>query len=306
MKKQDIVRLVLLVTPILVWFSGCVGIQGPDGSATCGKAGRPLIVAHRGAGDLVMPEASKSAYSNAVATACDIVKLDLQSTRDGVIVMSHDPTLKRTMGWNTNISQVAYGDILSNHVFIAKGRYANERIVRLDEALAIVKTVPEFWIDFKHFRPEFAERVLKAMDEAGIDESRIMSATFSYGALEYLRKTHPRVRRVAHVSMNAGTNGTWRVSIAKGQTFPDKSAALRAILAARDRMGLFGVNMPVLGGETTPEDADFLRANGLWVSLWFVQDAAKAARYRDHADAFVSDHKGRLGLEAVNATGSAR
>lgn len=52
----------------------------------CGAAGcrtrAPLMVAHRGAGDLEMPEASLAAYSNAVATACDIVKLDLLETKD--------------------------------------------------------------------------------------------------------------------------------------------------------------------------------------------------------------------------------
>ena len=63
-------------------------------AAMCGAAGcrtrAPLMVAHRGAGDLEMPEASLAAYSNAVATACDIVKLDLLETKDGVVVMGHD------------------------------------------------------------------------------------------------------------------------------------------------------------------------------------------------------------------------
>ena len=45
-----------------------------------GKAG-PKMVAHRGAGDLTMPEASLPAYSNAVAMANDIVKLDVQIGR---------------------------------------------------------------------------------------------------------------------------------------------------------------------------------------------------------------------------------
>ena len=49
-------------------------------AAMCGAAGcrtrAPLMVAHRGAGDLEMPEASLAAYSNAVATACDIVSIE--------------------------------------------------------------------------------------------------------------------------------------------------------------------------------------------------------------------------------------
>lgn len=63
--------------------------------ATGCKTRAPLMVAHRGAGDLEMPEASFSAYSNAVATACDIVKLDLLETKDGVVVMGHDKDLRR-------------------------------------------------------------------------------------------------------------------------------------------------------------------------------------------------------------------
>lgn len=137
-------------------------------------------------------------------------------------------------------------------------------------------------------------RVASAVAEAGIDERRIMSATFSYDALEYLKRTHPNVRRVAHVSMGVDSNGVYRVSTARGKTYPDKASALAAVLEARDRWGLFGVNMPVIGDETAPEDADFLRAHGLWVSLWFVQNARKAERYRDHADAFVTDFRQRV------------
>ena len=63
------------------------------------------------------------------------------------------------------------------------------------------------------------------------------------------------------------------------------------VLSFRDKYGLYGVNMPVAGRRTEPEDIAFLRRNGLWVSLWFVQDAETAAYYRPaRPDAFVTDH----------------
>ena len=49
----------------------------------------PKMVAHRGAGDLSMPEATTEAYSNAVITAADVVKLDLQCTKDGIVVLGY-------------------------------------------------------------------------------------------------------------------------------------------------------------------------------------------------------------------------
>ena len=253
---------------------------------------RPRLVAHRGASDLTMPEASRPAYRNAVTSGSDIVKLDLQRTKDGVIVMGHDPTLKRNMGWDVCIADVDYAEILEKGTFIAKGGYAQEKILRLDEALDIVKPVPEFWIDFKAFDPDFAERVLKAFQKAGIDESRIMVATFSKPALEHFQSRHPNIRRVGHIFLKRQADGSWKGNAGKGKTLEDMMAN---VLRYRDQLGLFGVNMPVSQGQTRPQDVEFLRKNGLWVSLWFVQDAKAAAAYRTcGADAFVTDFASRL------------
>lgn len=229
-------------------------------------------VAHRGAGDLAMPEASRPAYSNAVAKSSDIVKLDLQKTKDGVIVMGHDPTLKRVMGWDAKIKTLDYSEILSKGDFLFKGKTTGERIVRLDEALEIVRPVPEFWIDFKHFDPDFAERTLATFAAKGIDESRIIVATFSKEALKYFKENHPTIRRVGHISK-------------------DLAHELPRVLAYVDEFGLFGVNMPVSRDQTSPEAIAELKSKGVWVSLWFVQNAQAAAKYRDTAcDAFVTDH----------------
>ena len=242
----------------------------------------PKMVAHRGAGDLTMPEASLPAYSNAVATGCNVVKLDLQRTKDGVVVMGHDTTLKRNMGWDVKIADLDYGEILANGRFLEGGRPGRWRIVRLDEALAIVKPVPELWLDFKaRLSPEFAEQVVAAVKAAGIDLSRVMVATFNKPALKYFQEHYPSVRRVGHFSF----------AKVKGGDGEMRGRALRL----RDDYGLYGLNMPVGKRQTRPEDIAFLRQNGLWISLWFVQDAAAAAYYRPASpDAFVTDHVSRV------------
>ena len=233
-------------------------------------------VAHRGAGDLTMPEATKGAYADAVAKSSDIVKLDLQKTKDGVIVMGHDPSLKRVMGWDAKIKDLTYAEILEKGDFLWRKKPTGERIVRLDEALEIVRPVPEFWIDFKHFDPDFAERVLKTFAEKGIDESRVMVATFSKGALEYFKRSHPSIRRVGHISMKT-------------------SDELPRVVSYIDELGLFGVNMPVLDDQTSHEAIAELKRRGVWVSLWFVQNEKKSAKYGGSGcDAFVTDYVSRV------------
>lgn len=56
---------------------------------------RPIILAHRGACGQ-FPEHSLGAYTSAYMYGADFVELDLQVTKDGHIIVNHDPTLKET------------------------------------------------------------------------------------------------------------------------------------------------------------------------------------------------------------------
>ena len=63
----------MLLAAVAVQTALADGQASPKGDA---PAAAPKMVAHRGAGDQTMPEASLPAYSNAVATSSAIVKLD--------------------------------------------------------------------------------------------------------------------------------------------------------------------------------------------------------------------------------------
>jgi glycerophosphoryl diester phosphodiesterase len=62
---------------------------------------KPLLVAHRGASGYA-PEHTLAAYQLAIEQGADYVEQDLQITRDGVLICSHDADLSRT----TNIQEV--------------------------------------------------------------------------------------------------------------------------------------------------------------------------------------------------------
>src|SRR5262249_55863317 len=58
-------------------------------------ASRPLAFAHRG-GAALAPENTLAAFEKAAALGADGLEMDVQFSRDGVVVVHHDRTLDRT------------------------------------------------------------------------------------------------------------------------------------------------------------------------------------------------------------------
>lgn len=59
------------------------------------QASLPLVIAHRGASGIA-PENTLLAVATALTLGADMVEVDLQLSRDGHLVLFHDPTLRRT------------------------------------------------------------------------------------------------------------------------------------------------------------------------------------------------------------------
>jgi len=68
------------------------------------------IVAHRGY-SARYPENSFASFDAAVAAGADYVETDVRMTRDGVLVCSHDPDLKRIAGRETRIADTTVADL---------------------------------------------------------------------------------------------------------------------------------------------------------------------------------------------------
>jgi len=62
-------------------------------------------IAHRG-GSAEQPENTLAAFRNAVQLGCDMLEMDVQCTRDGHIVISHDDDLERITGQREHISML--------------------------------------------------------------------------------------------------------------------------------------------------------------------------------------------------------
>src|SRR5213593_1749186 len=66
--------------------AGSVGGQGEPAT---------LLAAHRG-GAALWPENSLLAFRNAIALGADFIEFDVHLSKDGQLVVIHDPTLERT------------------------------------------------------------------------------------------------------------------------------------------------------------------------------------------------------------------
>jgi len=97
------------------------------------------ITAHRGASTLY-PENTMLAFKKAKELLADWIELDVQQTKDGQIVVSHDANLSRVTGVNKNIIDLKYEEIekLDAGSFF-KEEFKGEKIPLLREVLEFAK-----------------------------------------------------------------------------------------------------------------------------------------------------------------------
>ncbi len=118
------------------------------------KRGR-VIVGHRGIPAKELENTLQS-VEKALQVGVDIVEVDLQKTRDGILVLSHDESLERTFGEKINIRQASWEELSK----VKKGQY---RVARLEEVLELVKGRVGLFLEIKH--PEDAFAVAKLVEE---------------------------------------------------------------------------------------------------------------------------------------------
>lgn len=223
-------------------------------------AGTPAVAAHRG-GALLWPENSLAAFRGALALGVDLVELDVHQTRDGEVVVLHDPTLERTTTGHGAVGALAWSELSGVTV---KGT-AGEPVPRLAEVLALLRPAPvglllEIKTDVTGARyPGIEERVLARLGEAGLLERTTIMA-FEWAILERLRALAPAVRLTGLLSRR-GAERLGGVTAAV--------ARLRA-LGAHD----LGIERTLL----TPEAVGAARAGGLTIGVWTVNEPAELRR----------------------------
>nr|XP_017198046.1 lysophospholipase D GDPD3 isoform X2 [Oryctolagus cuniculus] len=99
----------------------------------------PRLAAHRG-GSGERLESTMEAMENSMAQRADLLELDCQLTRDGVVVVSHDENLSRQSGLNRDVGSLDFEDLPlykeKLEVYFSPGHFAqgsDRHMVRLED-----------------------------------------------------------------------------------------------------------------------------------------------------------------------------
>ena len=72
--------------------------------------GRPVVLAHA-SGENVHPHSSPYGYAESVKAGVDILDMDVQLTKDGVLIIQHDDTVDRTTESTGKVSELTFEQI---------------------------------------------------------------------------------------------------------------------------------------------------------------------------------------------------
>ena len=143
-----------------------------------------IITSHRGAGSLE-PENTLRAMHRAIALGVDQIETDVQLTRDGHLVIMHDPTVDRTTNGNGNIADLTLAEIRQLDAGLG------EWVPTLEEVLVVTLGKVVLQIELK--APGTARPVVRAVEAATAVEHVILTS-FKHQWLVEARTQNPRLR----------------------------------------------------------------------------------------------------------------
>jgi len=223
------------------------------------------LYAHRGAA-AERPENTLAAFRRALELGADAIETDAHLTRDGQVVLSHDPTGKRMAGVSRAIADCTLEEVWTwdagrnfrprsgaGETFSGQGL----RVPTLAEALVELPETP-FNVDVKDPSPRMIAAVLDVVRRAGA-EQRVLLASFRTKTLQAIR-----------AAGYGGPTGLGQAEIARLALSPGLLLGRIRVLGSRAQVPLssFGIRF------ATRRFIDRCHGKGLAVDFWIVDDPA--------------------------------
>lgn len=154
-----------------------------------------LVAAHRGdSGEA--PENTIAAVNQAIANKADYAEIDVQETKDGVVILLHDSNLKRTTGVDAEVSEWNYKKIrkLDAGSWFSE-EYRGEVIPTLAEILDVAKGKIKLNIEIKLNGTErnLVSSVVKLIEVYDMVDDCVITS-FQASALKEVKKLNADIR----------------------------------------------------------------------------------------------------------------
>ncbi len=236
-----------------------------EGLAAAQSSG-PLVAAHRG-GALLWPENSLLAFRNAIALGADFLELDVHLSKDGEVVVIHDPALDRTTTGVGAVRDRTLAELRALRLKDKDGKITDEVIPTLEEVVGLaaprgVRLLVEIKVDARRERyPAIEEKVVTILD------SRQM--TFRTIVIAFEEDTVHRIRQLRSDVMVG--------ALYSPRTLKQKRATVGWALETFRRLGarFVGLHQALV----TSRVVEQAREEGLAVGVWTVNELAVMQRF---------------------------
>ncbi len=199
---------------------GCVAVgaavltacAAPGTPATPGPASpqpvpaRVLKVAHRGGAGLA-PENTLAAFNAGLAQQADFLELDVHLSKDGQLVVIHDPNLARTTNLSGDVADYTAAELAAvdaSAKFFGPVTVERQPIPTLEQVLALAKGRAGVQIEIKvradkSRYPGIEAKVVDALrDHEMLADAVVLS--FDFPTLQEVKRIEPQVRTCALIS----------------------------------------------------------------------------------------------------------
>lgn len=241
---------------------------------------RPLRVAHRGGAGLA-PENTLAAFRQGLAYHADAVELDLHMSRDGALMVIHDPDLQRLTGTPGEVGGLTLAELQQlNAAATYKDRSIEpQRIPTLPEVFALVQGRAGVQIEIKlrsnHVRYAGIEaKVVELVRQYGMLDD-VLVISFDFPILHEITALEPRLPTAALFSIE------YLSQFGVGRD--------EAVVAALQAQGFcrVGANHRYM----TPSLYHTLRQHGFSVGVWTVNKEPEIRRFADMGMDFVTSDR---------------
>jgi glycerophosphoryl diester phosphodiesterase len=224
------------------------------------RSPRPLVFAHRG-GCKIGPENTIAAFDRGLAAGADGLELDVHLSRDGIVVVHHDPLLDRTTRGTGPLNARTASELAALDVPMFRdvlARYPGRKII----------------VELKESSDSLARIVADEVRRANA-VGNVCLGSFSVAALRAARTYAPEITT---------SGGRWEVRMALYRSW---------CFLSPGRVPYQAFQIPEMSGTTrvvSPRFVQLAHNAGLTVQIWTVDEAADIKRLLDWGvDGIISD-----------------
>jgi glycerophosphoryl diester phosphodiesterase len=211
-----------------------------------GHEGPITVTAHRGVHQRA-PENTAAAVREAIAAGADDAEIDVQLTKDGVLVVTHDSDFSRLAGVARKVWDLTYPEIRAIPLGAnAAPEFHREPAPTLDEILAIARDHIGLNLELKYYgahQPRLAERVVEALRASRMTR-QVMIQCLEYEPLLEVRRLAPEIPIGYLMSVNASQPGWLEVDFLSVELNRVTGAFIQAAHQHGQRVHVWTVDKP--------------------------------------------------------------